>query len=157
MLHRQIRSVRLRVEPHCACAFLYDGWLRPQLIAQTSRAVESASTSKDGALARLGVDAKAQAQALDAAIVDLAKTMPVEGTRMFVEIADSLVHLDVALGDFADHTDRQLHAVAAACVSELLADAADHEIRWQLQSDERHLMICAIARPLMEAIATCTG
>jgi len=97
--------VRLRVEPHCACAFLYDGWLHPQLIAQTSHAVESTSTSQDGVFARLGVDAKAQAQALDAAILDLAKTMPVEGTRMFVEIADSLVHLDVAVGDFADHTE----------------------------------------------------
>jgi hypothetical protein len=75
------------------------------------------------------------------------------GARAEVEIADSLVLLDVVDGDFADHGAPQLEAIATACIAELLgAGGATHEARWQLQGDERHLLIAALPRDLLAGL-----
>ncbi len=64
------------------------------------------------------------------------------------------MHFDVVAGDFAGNSDRQLQAVAAACMAELLGEAAPtHEIRWQLQADGKHLLIGAIARDQLGALS----
>ena len=84
---------------------------------------------------------------IDAALASWPARRSLKGAQLDVELADSLVHLDVVAGDFAANSDRQLASVAAACVDELLGDAAkDHEIRWQLQPDGTHLLIGAVAR-----------
>jgi hypothetical protein len=62
--------------------------------------------------------------------------------------------MDVINGEFLGHNDRQLQAIANACVTEMIGDdAGDHEVRWQLQSDLRHLLICAIPRAHVSALA----
>jgi hypothetical protein len=94
------------------------------------------------------------ARAVDAVLIELAKTSSLQGSRLEVELANALVHLDVVEGDFAGDSDRQLQSVAVACVAELLGDAAqDHEIRWQLQANKKHLLIGAIARNLLGALS----
>ncbi len=64
------------------------------------------------------------------------------------------MHFDVVGGDFVGNSDRQLQAVATACMAELLGEAAPaHEIRWQLQTDGKHLLIGAIARDHLGALS----
>lgn len=95
--------------------------------------------------------AAALGKCLKALLATLAEQSPLRGARADAELADALVLLDVVDGEFADHGERQLQAVAAACCAELLgpAGAAAHELRWQLQRDERHLLICALPRDVL--------
>jgi hypothetical protein len=97
---------------------------------------------------------------IESVLRELEQNSPLRGATLTVELSDALVHLDVVAGDFVGQTDRQLQAVASACVSELLGDEANgHEVRWQLQADDRHLLICAIPQSqlatLEQAAATC--
>ncbi len=150
MSHPWNRTLRLRLEPHRVCGFLLAGWPRQQVLAETSRLVNPAAGASDSPPAP---DLAAQARTIATVMQDLAAKAPIDGARLRVELADSLVHLDVAEGDFADHRDSQLSAVAAACVAEMLGDdASARELRWQLQSDERHLFICAVTREQLEVL-----
>jgi hypothetical protein len=72
---------------------------------------------------------------------------------LHVTVADAHVHFDVVSGDYADYSDAQLQAIAQGCVSELLGDAAAGQtVRWQLQPDLRHLLLCAMDRQLIDAV-----
>ena len=72
---------------------------------------------------------------------------PLAGAPIRASLASALVHFDVVKGDFADCSERQLRNIATACVAELLGERAEaHELRWELQADERHLLVCAIDR-----------
>lgn len=98
--------------------------------------------------------ADALAANVDAVLAQLGRAAPLKGARLEVEWADALTHFDVVAGDFAGDSDRQLQAVASACVSELLGDAAQaHEVRWQLQSGGRHLLIVAIPREHLKVLS----
>lgn len=60
-------------------------------------------------------------------------------------MGDARVHFDVVQGDYAASSERQLQAVAQACVVEILGERALHcLVRWQLQNDAQHLLIAAI-------------
>ena len=121
--------VRLRVVPDSACAVLLRGWWRPRAVARSEQAGGTPATAQADKAPTIELDAL-----IDAALRELAATAPLKGARLDVELADSLVHLDVVAGDFAAVGERQLASIATACVDELLGDAAkDHEIRWQLQ------------------------
>jgi hypothetical protein len=92
----------------------------------------------------------ALAPALDGVFTELATTAPLRGLPLEVELADALVHFDVAPGEFVGHGEQQLAAVAGACMRELLGEGSEgYELRWQLQADERHLMICAVPTALL--------
>ena len=92
---------------------------------------------------------------VDALLASLAERTALRGARAEVEFADALVTLDLVDGEFADHSERQLRSIASACCIELLgADAGAQELRWQLQSDERHLLICALPRAAIGALTT---
>jgi len=148
--HPWNRTLRLRLEPQRVCGFLLGGWPRQAVLAETSRAVSRDAPVADASAAP---DLAAQARTIGTVMQDLAAKTSIEGAKLRVELADSLVHLDVAEGDFADHRDSQLSAVAAACVAEMLGDEAEGcELRWQLQSDERHLFICAVGRAQLQAL-----
>jgi len=139
--------VRLRVVPDSACAALVRGWWRPRVVARAEQSVATmAPVSGD-----TGVTPDA---VIDAALRGLAAVAPLRGAQLEVELADSLAHLDVVTGDFIASSDRQLGAIAAACVEELLGDAAKgHEIRWQLQRDGQHLLIGAVGRSQLQGLA----
>jgi hypothetical protein len=92
-------------------------------------------------------------QRLDALLVSLAHDTPLKGAQLCVELPDASLHLDVVRGEFEDKGPRQLQAIAHACVVELLGErAADHAIQWQLQRDERHLLLCAVPSALLETV-----
>ena len=60
-------------------------------------------------------------------------------------LANAKVHFDVVPGDYVELSERQLQAIAQACLSELLGDRAlGSTVRWDLQRDARHLVIAAI-------------
>ncbi|MEP7294942.1 MAG: hypothetical protein ABI702_02055 [Burkholderiales bacterium] len=144
------RSVRLRVGPHGAAATLERTWPRRAAMASAHRARADAEIAA-------GTDGSAfglELGAIEPVLRELERAAPLRGARLNVELSDSVVHLDVVEGDFAGQSDPQLRAIAAACVAELLGDDADaYELRWQLQPDDRHLLICAIARAHLSALA----
>lgn len=135
MSPRWNRTVRLRVGPHRAAATLERVW---------PRRAELASASRDGD--ELG--------AVEPVLRELEQASALDGAPLNVELSDAAVHLDVIEGDFAEHNAPMLEAVAAACVGELLGDDAQaHDVQWQLQPDGRHLLICAVARSHIDALA----
>jgi hypothetical protein len=78
----------------------------------------------------------------------LAAKAPIGGSTLQVELADSLLHFDVVHGEFGGLAARTLSSLAEACVAELLGEQADEfSVRWQLQRDERHLLVCALPTP----------
>ena len=147
--------MRLRVTPHVASGNLVRRGLRPRVLARTGQAASAPAAAKAGAVA---AQAAALAPAIDAVFAELAKTAPLRGARLEVEWADALMVFDVANGDFAGNSDAQLQSVAAACMTELLGDAAPaHEIRWQLQRDGKHLLIGAIAHEYLHLLSEAAG
>lgn len=72
---------------------------------------------------------------------------------LHVTVANAHVHFDVVAGDYAAYSDAQLQAIAQSCVTELLGEAAAQQtVRWQLQPDLRHLLLCAIDSQLLDAV-----
>lgn len=136
------KVLQLHVGPHLLRARLTLG---RRVLAQAERSGPAAPSA-----AALG-------KCLSGLLATLAEQSALRGARAEVELADALVLLDVVGGEFADHGERQLQAVAAACCAELLgaAGAAAHELRWQLQADERHLLICAMPRDVLEMLREC--
>ena len=142
------KSVRLHVGPHAVCGRLEPSWLGAlwstvagggtnELPVQRADTTELRSDPSNETLAR----------AVDAVLQQIASIESLQRGQLHVGLADALVHRDVVAGDFAGDSDRQLQAVAIACVSELLGDAVDlREVRWQLQADGKHLLIGAIDR-----------
>lgn len=152
---RSNSCVRLRVDPCTVSGSLERGWLRPRVIARAEHEVQKApgfgGASGSGASPLM---ADALGMAIDAVAGELRRASPFQGASLHVAWADSLTHFDVAEGDFAGDSDRQLQSVAQACVSELLGDAvASYNIRWQLQSDGRHLLIAALLQEHLSALA----
>jgi hypothetical protein len=138
--------VRLRVVPDSACAALSRGWWRPRVVARAEQSIATMAAPADGG--HVALDA-----VIDAALRTLAAAAPSKAASLDVELADSLVHLDVVAGDFVVSSHRELATIATACVEELLGDAAkEHEIRWQLQRDGRHLLIGAVARSQLQML-----
>ncbi len=132
--------LRLRIAPDAVEATLRGGWPRSAPPVRARRKVEPAA---DPAAS----DAGGHAAAIDAAMQEIAAQASLKHARLDVELSGALLHLDVVEGDFAGSADRELQAIAQACVAEMLGDeAAEHDVRWQLQRDDRHLLIVAIAR-----------
>ena len=148
------KTVHLRVSPDEVRATLAIGWPRAATAAEARREIEA---SDPGASASDGVgtpDAGGHAQHIDAVLQEIDSQSPLKGGRLHVELASALLHLDVADGDFAGRTDRQLLDIATACVAEILGDTAgDHEIRWHLQRGGRHLLIAAIDSSLLAMLS----
>jgi hypothetical protein len=107
---------------------------------------------------RFALDAKARsseadAQALRSLLDQLAAQAPIAGSTLHVELSDELLHFDVAEGEFAGLGTRTLGTFAEACMAELLGEQAGAcTLRWQLQRDERHLLVCALPRHWLDAI-----
>lgn len=146
-------SLHLQIAPEGIAGTLTTGWPRPRRIRATaaaSLAADPSPAAPDGesSCATLAVEA------LQAVLDELGLASRLRGARVVVEVADPLVQFDVAEGDFAALGDRQLQSIATACMGELLGNAlADHEVRWSLQAGERHLVIAALPRAWIAALA----
>lgn len=138
------RTVHLRVEASRLLASVHRrGFGRTRALAQADRHWTEAEPGGFEAL-RL---------ALDESLAELASAGMIRGACADVELADTWFVFDVIEGEFADHGERELQAVATACLAEMLgAAAAGYELRWQLQADERHLLICALPRTALAVL-----
>jgi hypothetical protein len=97
--------------------------------------------------------ARALAEALDAALEELMLAVPFDRTPAVAEVDDEWALFDVVGGDFRANAPDELGRIAQACADELLgADAASWLVRWQLQPNERHLLISMLPADLCEAI-----
>jgi hypothetical protein len=91
-------------------------------------------------------DHRAVGQALDAVLSELLGANLRARPPLCVAVADACAQLDVVPGDFACASDRQLDAIASACIAEIQGDSnARPVVRWQLQADQQHLLIASIA------------
>jgi hypothetical protein len=105
----------------------------------------AASTSQDSNTQPATPSATTHGHAMDAVLSELLSTHLGDVPRIWAVVADGYAHLDVVRGDFSCSSDRQLDAIANACISELLGDNASRQtIRWQLQQDQQHLLISSI-------------
>lgn len=137
--------LRLVVATDRVEASLRGGWPGRAPLARAERVVERGAADAD--------PGAALARAMDGAVQDVAALAPLHGAWLDVELPSALLHLDVAEGEFADRTARQLHDIASACLAEILGDAAGaHEVRWHLQRDARHLLIVAIEREVLSRL-----
>lgn len=143
-------SLLLQIGTDGIVGTLSTGWPRPRRIRASSTAADKQPPAPCGE----SISATLDADALQAVLDELELASRLRGARLVVEVADPLVQFDVAEGDFAGLGDRQLQAIALACMGELLGDAvADHEVRWSLQAGERHLAIAALPRAWIAALA----
>jgi hypothetical protein len=144
-------SLLLQIAPQGMVATLTTGWPRRRRISASSTPAETVPLAAPVAEDSATIDS----DALQAVLDEIELASPLRGARLVVEVADPLVHFDVAQGDFGAQGDRQLQAIALACMGELLGNAiADYEVRWSLQPGERHLVIAALPRGLIAALAT---
>ena len=139
-------SVCLQVSARAVRGTLCAGWPRRKVIQQAIQVVPA----PEGAEADAG---SFDAGSVDVVLAQLAAAAPIRGARLAVELADDRVHFDVVGGEFGTASNRQLRAVSTACVTELMGDeAAAQSIRWQLQHDLAHLLICAIAQTDIDSL-----
>ncbi len=145
-------SLVLRVEPHGVYGQLQTGWPRRKRLTEI---VPTGGSAPRGQHFNGGDPPSVDPEMLEAVLQEFELAAPLRGARLIVELADSLVHFDVAEGDFGTQSDRQLQSIAAACMAELLGDSAsEYEVRWSLQAGERHLLIAALARACIATLAT---
>ena len=149
------KSVHLRVVPDSVCGTVVQGWPRAKVRASASHGSATPfTTAGRGAASAPAGASSGLATALDAVLLELAQAGVIAAAQLDVELADALLHLDAVEGDFAGHSDRQLQSIAMACVTEVLTDTtANYEVRWQLQSGGKHLLIAAIEHAHIQAIA----
>ena len=134
---------------------MHRAWPSRAAPAQAEAPVDAvaAGTAPDPAASAASVSS-----ALDAVLASLAAAAPLRGARMQVELADSLVHLDVIEGDFSRSSDHELQTIADACTAEVLGEAASaHVLRWVLQRRERHLLLCAVPRVWLNLLLDAAG
>jgi hypothetical protein len=104
------------------------------------------SPSQDSDAPATATQAAPWGQAMDAVLLNLLATDLRDTPRLCVVMADPCAHVDVVKGDFSCSSDRQLDAIANACIAEIQGDnAAKQVVRWQLQEDHQHLLISSIA------------
>jgi hypothetical protein len=84
-------------------------------------------------------------QAAPALMAELSGSLGRKASVQLV-LADTHFHFDLVHGDYRSSSDRHLQAIASACVAEILGDDnVDRLVRWCLQPDRQHLLICAMA------------
>jgi hypothetical protein len=146
------KSVLLRVSPEHVSGTLRRGWWLTRTLATAGHACDT-STDVDNRSTPPAAD-DTLAEPIESVLHELSQSSSLTNARLHVELADALLHLDVVPGEFAGTSERQLAAIASACVEELLGDSArDHEVRWQLLPDDGHLLIGAIAHDLLQSLA----
>lgn len=138
------RSLQLHIGPGDVQGVLLPAWSRGKILAKAQRTFQ-ASTFETGVATSDGTTGESYDAAFEAVIAELTSTAPTQMARLQVVLTDSRVHYDVVAGDYGTSSDRQLQAIAAACVVEVLGERAMTQVvRWQLQPDRRHLLISSM-------------
>ncbi|MFZ2651126.1 MAG: hypothetical protein WA210_13575 [Burkholderiaceae bacterium] len=146
------KSLRLEIGPERLRVALLGRWPRRHVRAAVERSWRGVSASEEPGSAAAEPHSAISA-ALHGAIAELAEKGSLAGMALDVVLPDTLAHFDIAQGRFGAHGEPQLRAIAAACVKELLDEqSGQYEIRFQLQSDEQHLLLCAVPIGMLNTI-----
>ncbi|MDO8251732.1 MAG: hypothetical protein Q7T78_18740 [Rhodoferax sp.] len=138
------KSLELHIGTQAVWGTLRPAWSRHKVLASSSHAIDPSD---------IGHDAAAPLTAIDAVLSELRARSPSRGVRLSVVLTDARIHFDVVAGDYRDASERQLQSIATACVAELLGDmAVGQVVRWQLQPDLQHLLICSISPQDIESM-----
>jgi hypothetical protein len=132
-------------------ASLHAKWSPDKVLALSRHVLDAvaASLEPDGE----AVSREACIGAVQGVLTELKASAALIHIPLKVQISDALAHFDVVAGDFAESSDRQLQAIASACVDDLLDDHTGPQVvRWQLQADARHLLIASLDASTIEAI-----
>lgn len=91
--------------------------------------------------------------AIQMVLTTLAQGSHAKAAHLKVLVTNSLMHFDVVSGDFGAARERDLQAIARACVVEMLGERAVNQvIRWQLQPGDRHLLISSMNQSAVDAM-----
>lgn len=151
MSHLWNKTLTLHVEARRLHATLHPSWFQRQTWGQ--RRSKDASNVPDPRIHIEAALAQPLPQALDALFDELQQQSDIRKATLSVTLADAHAHFDVVAGHYAAYSSQQLQAIAQGCVAELLADAAPAQVvRWHLQPDLQHLLICAVEQHLVDAV-----
>ena len=159
MLRLSNRSLLLEIGPTHLKATLRGRWPRRAVRAAVERAwFESAASLPPASRPIASGEALAFGPALDRAFAELGNVGALGGLAIDVVLSDALVHFDIAQGRFGALGEQQLKSIAQACTQELLGEqAAQFEVRFQLQRNEQHLLVCAVPIALLSALRACAA
>jgi hypothetical protein len=144
--------VELRLNRAAVRATLHGGWPQRALLCHAERACAPAAQAEPG-IPAWKPGAEAWRPALMSALDELQQHKPLQGLEVQVEIGDEFAHLDVAEGGFESATDAELDRMAEACLRETLGeDETAFDVRCHLQDSGRHLVLCALSRPLVREL-----
>ena len=130
------KTLRLHIEADAMHATLHAG-RNDQVIAQITRVY----------------DPSALLEVLQELITDLLAKANKSRPTLIVTVSIDIAHFDIAEGDFSYYGEPQLDAIATGCISEVLGEGpVPMEIRWQLQPDLRHILLCALDSQLVHAV-----
>jgi hypothetical protein len=144
------KLLRLEVEADGLAAALSSRWPRPKSLARASQAWVAPAADAQPGHSQPSIQ-PAFAATFDRLCQELTQTASLPGAALDVELADALVHFDVLEGEFVGHGEAQLAKLIRACARDVLGESGDeHELRWQLQADEKHLLMCAVPAALLK-------
>lgn len=152
MSHLLNRSLHLHVGARVVQGTLHPAWSRGKVLARSYHVFGPSTLDIDVSVVEDDPE-ESFGDAVGAVISKLDSTASTRRAHLNVVLADSRVHYDVVSGDYGASSDRQLMAIANACIVEVLGDRAQQQIvRWQLQPDRRHLLISSIDTEEVETI-----
>jgi len=142
--HLLNRSLHLHIGTRTVWGVLRPAWSRRKVLARARYAFGPSALDLDISITEESPE-ESYCDALEAVVAELDYAASVHMAQLKVVLADSRVHYDVVSGDYKSSSDRELQAIAAACVAEVLGDRSMNQVvRWQLQPDRRHLLISSI-------------
>ena len=144
--------VELRLNRAAVQATLHGGWPQRALLRHAECACAPAGDAEPNT-PTWKPSVETWRPALMAVLDELQSSRPLQGLEVHAEIGDEFAHLDVAEGDFATAGDAELERMAQASLRDTLGeDDAAFEVRCHLQGGERHLVLCALSRPMVHEL-----
>ncbi len=147
------RFVKLSLGTRAAQASVHSHWSRGKALAHARHAMDpvdglSMQTDEEGAQLACVL------QGAQAVLSELTSTVGLKNAPLNIQIVNGLAHFDVVSGDFAGSSERQLQAIANACVDDMLGDdEGPRVVQWQLQADGQHLLIASMKATVVDALA----
>ncbi len=144
MSHLLNRSLDLYIGARAVRGVLRPPWSRKRVAAESRHSFGPSILDIDVSMTQTELE-DTYREAVDAVVSEINSQASAQDARLRVVLADSRVHYDVVSGKYASVSDRQLQAIADACVNEVLGEqGAGQIVRWQLQPDMQHLLISSM-------------
>lgn len=137
------KTVRLRIGANSVQGTVHPAWSPRRVLATCLHNAAQASSANPASPTLVSTAPFDAAMAATLSELGAVRNSRVKNAQIL--LADTRVHFDVVSGDYANLSERQLQAIAQACLTEILGDRAlAFVVRWDLQKDAQHLVIAAI-------------